>query len=76
MALLRTVLLKEYLVRLEHWREQLELIDPADMEKLLEARLYVNEYERMIDELRRSEPEQPIGVPQTLGGDGKPVLDC
>ena len=73
MALRRDALLREYQTRLSHWREQLERVNRSDSDKAEQVRGFIKHYE---DKIAQLDQQHQIGAGPTLGGDGKPNIDC
>ena len=71
-------LLKEYRERLDAFRNEL-IRWPPDSIEASRLRNLIAHYERLVFELEQPSDAQrrdDIGPGPTIGGDGKPVLDC
>jgi len=73
MALRRDALLREYQTRLNYWRAELERLDQSAPEEAAQIRSFIKHYEEQIAQL---DQQHQIGAGPTLGGDGKPNIDC
>ena len=78
MALRRQTLLRQYRERLQDLRRELARW-PKDSDEAAKLRDFIKDYEQQICDLEQRGNTQglnEIGAGPTLGGDGKPNIDC
>jgi uncharacterized protein YciW len=79
MVIGRDALRHEYQTRLTYWLEELQRVAPGDKERADQIRRLIQHYTQQIGELehpRNAHGGAHIGAGPTLGGDGKPNIDC